>query len=177
MSYTVSLLHSINPLFFAILVLIALLLGKSIYTFKTFPELKKKSIREMIVGSLVLLIVLGIFVVMPLLSRIKLSETGLDLRLASGFTTFSITKDDILSAQMVELTPESEFLTDSKIVGTATRNYQEGVFNLNDGRKVAVLLNGDHALFIESREHNFLLGPDHFEAFVKDFSDHLFPLN
>lgn len=176
MTYSISLLHSINPLFFALLFLIALLLGKSIYTLKTFPELKKKSIREIIVGSLVLVIVLGLFVVTPLLSRIKIADDHLDVRLASGFTSLSLAKEAIISAQVLDLDPESDFFIDSKVVGTATRNYYEGLFNLSDGRQAGVLVNGKQALFIETAEENLLLAPDHFDAFVKDFSETLFPL-
>lgn len=176
MTYSISLLHSINPLFFALLFLIALLLGKSIYTLKVFPELKKKSIREIIVGSLVLVIVLGLFVVTPLLSRIKLADDHLDVRLASGFTSLILAKDAIISAQVVDLGPESDFFIDSKVVGTATRNYYEGLFTLRDGREAGVLVNGDQALFIQTADQNLLLAPDDFAAFSQDFSETLFSL-
>lgn len=176
MNYSISLLSSINPLFFALLFLIVLLLGKSLYTLKVFPELKKKSIREIIVGSLVFLIVLGLFVVTPLLSRIRISEGELDLRLATGFINLSLTSKDIISAQVVELTPESEFFINDKVIGTATRDYHEGVFKLNNQTEAAVLLNGNQALLIKSIEKTLLLGPDHFEAFVNDFSENIFPL-
>ena len=176
MTYSISLLHSINPLFFALLFLIALLLGKSIYTLKVFPELKKKSIREIIVGSLVLVIVLGLFVVTPLLSRIKLADDHLEVRLASGFTSLVLAKDAIISAQIVDLSPELDFFIDSKVVGTTTRDYYEGLFTLSDGREAGVLVNGDQALFIQTTEENLLLGPDHFEAFTVDFRETLFPL-
>ncbi len=176
MTYSISLLHSINPLFFALLFLIALLLGKSIYTLKTFPELKKKSIRETVVGILVLLIVLGLFVITPLLSGVKISDDHLDVRLASGFTSLSLPKEAIISAQIVDLGPESDFFIHSKVVGTATRDYYEGLFTLSDGREAGVLVNGNQALFIETTDQNLLLGPDHFEAFVSDFSQALFPL-
>lgn len=177
MSYSISLLHTINPLFFALLALMALLLGKSIYTLKAFPDLKKKSIKEIIIGSLVLLIILGIFVITPLISGVKISQDQLNVRLATGFTFLSIPKTDILSAQVVDLSPESEFSVGSKVVGTSTRDYHEGLFKLNNNIEAGLLVNGKQALFIETPDQNLLLGPDHFDAFVQDFSDTLFLIN
>lgn len=176
MNYSVSLIHSINPLFFAILALGLLLLGKSIYTLKTFPELKGKSIKELVVGSLVMLGVIALFVILPLLSSISLSENKFDLRLSSGFTTLSVNSDQVLSATVVTLNSDPATTISGKVVGTSTRDYREGRFKLADGSEAAVLLNGDQALMVKTADQTFLLGPDHFEDFLTDFTNSVFPV-
>lgn len=176
MNYSVSIIHSINPLFFAILALGLMLLGKSIYTLKTFPDLKAKSIKELVVGGVVMLGVVVLFVVLPLLSNIRIADDQLTLRLSSGFTTVSIASDQVLSAELVTLNTDPATTIDDKVVGTSSRDYREGQFTMADGSNASILLNGDQALMVKTTDQTLLLGPDNFDAFVADFNDNFYPV-
>ena len=178
MTYFISLLHTINPLFFALLAVLALLLWKAIYTFKTYPddpELRRNAIKEMSVGGLVLILILGIFVVVPLVAGITVKDDELSLRLPTGFTFETYPEADILSAKMVSL-DQSEYAIASKVVGTETRAYREGIFLLQNGTEAAVFANGNTAILVETPNRILLLGPDRFDAFVQSFSEKLIPV-
>ena len=177
MNYSVSIIHSINPLFFAILAMGALLLGKSIYTLKTFPELKTKSIKELVVGGVVMLGVVILFVALPLLSSITIADGQLTLRLSSGFSMVSIAADDVLSAELVTLNTDPATTIDDKVVGTSSRDYREGQFTMADGTSASILLNGDQALMVKTADQTLFLGPDDFDAFVADFNDNFYPVS
>ena len=129
MTYFVSLLHTINPLFFALLAVLALLLWKAIYTFKTYPddpELRRNAIKEMSVGGLVLILILGIFVVVPLVAGITVKDDELSLRLPTGFTFETYPEADILSdSTPLESSQMDELLPLLKGVSTVLSRYRE----------------------------------------------------
>ncbi|WKY44310.1 PH domain-containing protein [Eubacteriaceae bacterium ES2] len=154
-----------------------MLLGKSIYTLKSFPELKAKSIKELVVGGIVMLGVIVLFFVFPLLSTIVISDDQLTLRLSSGFTTVSIASDDVLSADLVTLNTDPATTIDDKVVGTSTRDYREGQFTMADGSSASILLNGDQALMVKTADQTLLLGPDDFDAFIATFNDNFYPVS
>ncbi|WP_303869705.1 PH domain-containing protein [Acetobacterium wieringae] len=178
MTYFVSLLHTINPLFFALLAVLALLLWKAIYTFKTYPddpELRRNAIKEMSVGGLVLVLILGIFIVVPLIAGVTVNDDELSLRLPTGFTFETYPEADILSAKIVSL-DQTEYAIVSKVVGTEIRSYREGIFQLQNGTEAAVFANGNTAILVETPNRILLLGPDRFDDFVKSFSEKLIPV-
>ncbi|MGV8906371.1 MAG: PH domain-containing protein [Acetobacterium sp.] len=177
MNYSISILSSFNPLFFALLAIAALLLGKAIYTYKAFPDLKWKAIKEMVVGGVLSLLIIGLFIVVPLISGITINKNELSLRLPTGFTFETLTGDDILSATVVDLEAQPEFATASKVVGTEIRDYREGIFEFENKTEVMVLLSGKKALYVETTGKPLLLGPGNFDNFVKDFSENLKPVN
>ncbi|MGL4606649.1 MAG: hypothetical protein ACRCU3_04215 [Eubacteriaceae bacterium] len=174
MNYSISLFSSFNILFLGLLAIVALLLGKAIYTLKTFPELKGKAIKEIVAGGIVALLVTGIFIVVPLISGITIEKNKLSLRLPTGFTFTSYSSDEIVSAKIVDLETQPEYAIYSKVVGTQTRDYSEGIFRLGSGEtetaEAQVFLNGKKALYVETKGMPLLLGPDHFEDFVSHFS-------
>src|SRR5665647_722440 len=86
MNYSISILSSFNPLFFALLLIAGLLIGKAIYTYKVFPDLRGKAIREILIGVPITLLILGLFIVAPLISGISVNKNELSLRLPTGFT-------------------------------------------------------------------------------------------
>lgn len=175
MTYSVSLLHTINPLFFALLAVAGLLLWKAIYTFKTYPELRGNAIKEMIIGGLVLTLILGIFVVVPLVAGITLKESELSLRLPTGFTFETYPEADILSAKLVNL-DQTEYTIARKVIGTETRDYREGIFLLQNGTEAAVFVNGSTAILVETPNRILLLGPTRFDKFLKSFEEKLIPV-
>ncbi|AWW27252.1 PH domain-containing protein [Acetobacterium carbinolicum] len=175
MMYFVSILHTINPLFFALLAIAGLLLWKAIYTYKTYAELRGNAIKEMIVGSLVLIFILGIFIVVPLVAGITVKDNELSLRLPTGFTFETYPEADILSAKMVSL-DQTEYTIAKKVVGTETRAYREGIFLLQNGTEAAVFVNGNTAILVETPNRILLLAPDRFDDFVKNFSEKLIPV-
>ncbi|WKY47841.1 PH domain-containing protein [Eubacteriaceae bacterium ES3] len=176
MNYSVSLIHSINPLFFAILALGLLLMGKSVYTLKSFPELKSKSIKELVVGSVVMIGVLALFIVLPLLSTITITDNQLEVRLSSGFTNLTVSSQDVQSAVVITLNSDPATTIADKIVGTSSRDYLEGMFQMEDGTEAGILLNGDQALMVKTAEQTLFLGPDDFDDFLADFNSTIFPV-
>jgi len=176
MNYIISFFSSFNPLFLALFAIAALLIGKAIYTYKSFPDLRRKAIREMVLGGLVVILLLGLFIVIPLISGITINKNELSLRLTSGFAFTTYTSDDILSAKVIDLETQPEYLIQSKLIGTETRHYREGLFKLENGTEVEVFLNGTKALYVETTGKPLILGPDHFEEFVKDFSENIKPV-
>jgi len=176
MNYSISILSSLNPLLFALLAVAGLLLGKAIYTYKTFPDLRGKAIKEIVIGAPVTLLVLVIFIVVPLISGININKNELSLKLPTGFTFVTYTGNDILSAKIVDLETQPEYAIKSKVVGTESRGYREGIFQLANGTEAEVLLNGKKALYVETTGKPLLLGPDYFDNFVKDFSENIKPV-
>lgn len=176
MNYSISLINSFNPLFFALLAIALLLLGKAVYTYKSFEDLRGNAIKEMVVGGLVLVFILGLFIVVPLISGISIKNNDLSLRLPTGFTFISYTGDEIISAKVVDLETQPEYAIKSKQVGTEIRNYREGIFILENGLEAEVFLNGNQALYVETTGKPLLLGPNHFENFVNDFSANIEPV-
>lgn len=178
MTYSISILSTINPLFFGLLALAGLLLAKAIYTYKTYnsdKDLRRNAIKEMTIGGLVLVLILGIFVVVPLIAGVTVKDTELALRLPTGFTFETYPEADILSAKIVSL-DQTEYAIESKVVGTENRNYREGIFKLQNGTEAAVFVNGNTAILVETPNRTLLLGPDHFDDFVKSFGDNLIPV-
>lgn len=175
MIYSVSILHTINPLFFALLAVAGLLFWKAIYTYKTYVELRGNAIKEMIIGGLVLILILGIFIVVPLIAGITVKESELSLRLPTGFTFETYPEADILSAKMVSL-DQTEYAIASKVVGTEARDYREGIFLLQNGTEAAVFTNSNTAILVETPNRILLLGPDQFDTFVKSFGEKLIPV-
>ncbi|MBK5244886.1 MAG: hypothetical protein JJE18_07665 [Eubacteriaceae bacterium] len=176
MNYSVSLLSSFNPLFLALLAIAGLLLGKAIYTYKAFPELRGKAIKEMVIGGFLTLLIIGLFIVIPLISGISINKNELSLRLPTGFTFEILNGAEILSAKVVDLEAQPEYAIASKVVGTEIHNYQEGIFKLESGAETKVFLNGKKALYVETTGKPLLLGPDYFDNFIKDFSENIKPL-
>jgi len=176
MNYSISILSSFNPLTFVLLLFAGLLLAKAIYTYKSFPDLRGKAIREMVIGSPVILLILGLLIVVPLISGISVDKNDLSLRLPTGFTFVTYSGDDILSAKIVDLESQPEYAIKSKVVGTEIRDYREGIFKLENGTEVEVLLHGKKALYVETTGKPLLLGPDYFDNFVKDFAKNIKPV-
>lgn len=176
MNYSISILSSFNPLFFALLLIAGLLIGKAIYTYKVFPDLRGKAIREILIGVPITLLILGLFIVAPLISGISVNKNELSLRLPTGFTFATYTGDDILSAKVVDLENQPEYSVKSKVIGTKIRDYREGIFKLENGTEAEVLLNGKKALYVETTGKPLLLAPDHFDNFLKDFSENIKPV-
>lgn len=176
MNYSISILNTLNPLIFPILVIIGLLLGKAVYTYKSFPDLRGKAIRELLIGIPVTILILVIFIIAPLIAGVSINKSELSLRLSTGFTFATLSKDEILSARIVDLETQPEFALKSKVIGTKIRDYREGIFQLENGTEVEVFLNGKKALYIETTGKPLLLGPDHFDNFVKDFNENIKPL-
>ncbi len=100
----------------------------------------------------------------------------LSLRLPSGFTFTDYTSDDIISAEVVDLNSQPEYAIQSKQVGTETRDYREGIFILENGDEAEVLLNGNQALFVKTKDRPLLLGPGNFENFISNFDENIFPV-
>lgn len=175
MNYSISLINSINPLFFAVLAVVGVLIAKGVYTFKTYQDLRGKAIREIVLGGLVLIFVIGVFIVLPLIAGITINDNNIVLRVPSGLTFETINEEDIISASVVTL-DQSEYALASKVAGTETRAYREGLFNLQNGTEAIVFLNGNTALFVETKNRPLLLGPDQFDAFVQNFGDKLIPV-
>jgi|LGVF01.2.fsa_nt_gb hypothetical protein len=176
MNYSISILSFFNPLFIALFALVLILLGKAIYTLKSFPELRGKAIKELVFGSLVTILLLAIFIVLPLIGGITIKSDMLSLRLPSGFTFTDYTSDDIISAEVVDLNSQPEYAIQSKQVGTETRDYREGIFILENGDEAEVLLNGNQALFVKTKDRPLLLGPGNFENFISNFDENIFPV-
>lgn len=172
MNYSISLINSINPLFFAILVVVGGLIAKGVYTYKTYDDLRGKAIREIVLGGLVLILVIGVFIVLPLIAGITINDKNIVLRIPSGLIFETINAEDIISAQVVTL-DQPEYAITSKVAGTETRAYREGLFNLQNGTEAIVFLNGNKALFVETKTRPLLLGPDQFDDFVKNFGEKL----
>ncbi|MBC3889205.1 hypothetical protein GH810_12860 [Acetobacterium paludosum] len=173
MNYSVSLLSTINPLFFAALALVGLLLGKAIYTYKAYHDLRGKAIREIVLGSLVLIFIIAAFIVLPVLAGITVNENNLSLRLPSGLTYETIPKEDILSATVINLDEHPEYAIKSKVVGAEIRHYREGIFNLENGIEATAFYDDNTVLLVQTTNRTLLLGPDHFADFVKNFGDQL----
>lgn len=180
MNYSISIVSSFNFLFLALLAIAVLLMTKAIYTLKKFPELKKQSIKELVVGGLVTLVIFALFIVVPLISGIFIDKNNLALRLPTGFTFTTYTSDDIISAKVVDLSTQPEYNIYSKVVGTEIRDYREGIFRLGAGKEstveAEVFLNGKKALYVETTGKPLLLGPDKFDAFVESFSENIKPI-
>lgn len=172
MNYSISLINSINPLFFAVLVVVGVLIAKGVYTYKTYDDLRGKALREIILGGLVLILVIGVFMVLPLIAGITLNERSIALRIPSGLTFETINAEDIISAEVVTL-DQSEYAITSKVAGTEIRSYREGIFNLQNGTEALVFLNGNTALLVETTNGPLLLGPDQFDDFIKNFGEKL----
>ena len=177
MNYSISILSSFNPLFFALVAVAGLLIGKAIYTFKAFPEFRGKAIKEMVYGGVVSILILGLFIVVPLISGISINKNELSLRLPSGFTFEALTGDEILSAKVVDLEAQPEFATATKVVGTKIRDYREGIFKFENGTEVMIFLSGKKALYVETTGKPLLLGPGNFDSFVKDFDKNIKPVS
>lgn len=175
MNYSISILNWINPLFFPILLVVGILLAKAVYTYKNYEDLRRKAIKEMFYGGLVLILVLGLFIVAPLIAGITVKDTELSLRLPTGFTFETYSKSDILSAEIINL-DQSEYAIQTKVVGTKIRDYREGLFQLTNGTEAAVFLNGNTALLVHTNNRTLLLGPDYFDDFVKNFGEKLVPV-
>jgi len=176
MNYSISLFNSINPLFFACLAVIVILLAKAVYTYKSFDTLHGKAIRELVLGGLCLIFVLAVFIVLPLLAGITVNENDLALRLPSGLINETISQDDIISAQIVNLNDYPELAIKSKVVGAESRDYREGLFNLENGTEATVFYDSNTVLLVETTNRTLLLGPDHFDDFVKAFGEKLIPI-
>jgi hypothetical protein len=176
MNFSISLLNSINPLFFAVLAVVAILIAKAVYTYKNYSDLRGKAVRELFWGSLVTILMLGVFIVLPLISGLTIRDNNLDLRLASGFTFKTIPKEDLTAAKVIDL-DQSPYAIQSKIVGTRIRNYREGLFTLANGNEGKVFVNGNTVLLVETKnDGTLLLRPDNFDTFVETFSEKLLPV-
>lgn len=175
MNYSISLLSSINPLFFAVLIVVGVLIAKGVYTYKSYRDLRSKAIREIVLGGLCLIFVVGVFIVMPLLAGVTVNEDNLVLRIPSGLTFETIDEADLVSAKVITL-DQSDYAITSKVAGTEVRNYREGLFKLQNGTEAIVFLNGNTALLVETTTGPLLLGPDHFDDFVKNFGEKLIPV-
>ncbi|KNZ43187.1 PH domain-containing protein [Acetobacterium bakii] len=176
MNYFISILSSFNPLFFVLFVLALVIIGKAIFTFKSFPELRGKAIREMVVGGFFSILILGLFVVVPLISGITIKNNELSLRLPSGMTFVTYTGDTVLSATLIDIETQPQYAIKSKVVGTEMRNYREGIFKLENGTEAQVFLNGTKAIYVETTGTPLILGPDHFDQFLKSFSENIKPI-
>lgn len=176
MNYSISLFSTINPLFFACLAVIVILLAKAVYTYKNFETLHGKAIKELVLGGLCLIFVFAVFIVLPLLAGITVNENDLSLRLPSGMTYETISQDDMISAKIINLNDYPELAIKSKVVGAETRDYREGNFNLENGTEATVFYSGNTVLLVETANRTLLLGPDHFDEFVKAFGEKLIPV-
>lgn len=175
MNFSISLLSSINPLFFAVLIVVGVLIAKGVYTYKSYQDLRGKAIREIVLGGLCLIFVVGVFIIMPLLAGVTVNEDNLALRIPSGLTFETINEADIISAKVVTL-DQSDYAITAKVAGTELRSYREGIFNLQNGTEALVFLNGNTALLVETTSGPLLLGPDRFDDFVKYFGEKLIPV-
>jgi len=152
------------------------LVGKAIYTYRAFPELRRKAIREMVIGGLVFILIFGLFVVIPLISGITINKNELSLRLPTGMTFVTYTGDTVLSATIIDLETQPQYAIKSKVVGTEMRDYREGIFELENGTEAQVFLNGTKALYVETSGTPLILGPDHFDQFLRAFSENIKPI-
>ena len=129
----------------------------------------KKGPLNYIFGSIVCIAV-GIFLIF--VSRggtLKIDDKTVNLKIPM-FSKQSFSFDEISNVAIVDLNTASPYLPIKKKSGAATKNFKSGWFQLKNGEKVFLLLEGSKAIYIKTANGDaYLIGIKKFDDLVEKF--------
>jgi len=133
----------------------------------------KKGPLNYIFGSIVCIAV-GIFLIyISKGGTLKIDNQTVNLKIPM-FSKKSFSFEKISNLAIVDLNTASPYLPTKKKSGSATKNFKSGWFQLKNGQKAFLLLEGRKAIYIKTvNGDNYLIGIKKFDELAEEFKPFL----
>ena len=131
--------------------------------------LGKKGPLNYILGSIVCIIV-GIFVIhIARGGTLKIEDQTVKMKIPM-YSQKSFSFDEVTETEIVDLKADSPYLPIKKKSGAAMKNFKSGWFQLKNGQKAFLLLEGRKAIYIKTANgDSYLIGIKNFDQLIDKF--------
>ena len=133
----------------------------------------KKGPLNYILGSIVCIVV-GIFIThIAKGGTLKIENQTVKMKIPM-YSLKSFSFDEITETEIIDLNADSPHLPTKKKSGTATKNFKSGWFQLKNGEKAFLLLEGRKAIYIKTANGDaYLIGIKSFDQLVDKFQQNI----
>lgn len=133
----------------------------------------KKGPLNYILGSIVC-IVIGIFIThLARGGTLKIEDQSVTMKIPI-YSQKSFSFDEVTKTGLVDLNADSPYLPVKKKSGTAIKNFKSGWFQLKNGEKTFLLLEGKKAIYIKTNNGDtYLIGIKNFDQLVEKFQQNI----